>query len=196
VTGTAHRLRRRLVGERGFTLVELMVAATVAAIGVGAVTTILIGSRELVGDSERGDAASYVAQKEMERALAVPYDKVALKQAPGTSANSADPRFYVASSGGGWTYKWDQASGSSAAAARVLVDTTNGGLDASTAWSDGRMSGVVYRFVTVYDDPAVPNDTSNAVLPDGDGKRITIVATVTGGRRPRKPVIQTAEVLP
>jgi len=186
--------RSRLGGERGFTLVELMVAATVAAVGVAAVTTVLSQSRELVSDSERGGAAAHVAEREMERALSEPFDRLALAQAPGTSANPDDPRFHVTPAGSGWNYRWDQAAGG-AAPARVLVDATNGALQASSTWNDGRLNGTVYRFVTVYDDPAVPNDPT-ATIPDGEGRRVTIVVTVNGGSRARRPVLLNEVVLP
>lgn len=191
------RLRGRLGAERGFTLIELMMATLVAAIGIGAVTTVLTGSRELVSDSERGSSAAHVGEREMERALAVPYAKLALKQTPGTSTDAKDPRYHVAVSGGAWTYRWSQSAGATEPAARGLTDAT-GDLDASTPWDDGRQRGTVYRFVTVYDDTSIANDPAAAppLLPDGEGKRVTIVVTVDGGRRERKPVLLSSVVLP
>ena len=192
------RLRRRLRGERGFTLVELMMAAMIAAIGVGAVTTVLTGSRELVSDAERGTAAAHVAEREMERALSKPYGNLALKQAPGTSTDPKNPRFHVAPlPPSGWSYKWEQTAPT--AQSRVLVDPATGALDAETPWNDGRLKGTVYRFVTVYDDSEVTNEGPGAqppLLPDGEGKRITVVVTVEGGQRERKPVLLNSVVLP
>ena len=198
MTSVRWKLWKRLAGERGFTLVELMMAALIAAVGVGAITTVLVGSRDLVTDSERGTAAAHIAQREMERALAVSFDQLALKQAPGTSTNPKDPRYHVGSSGGNWTYKWDQASGSTAPNARGLTDAVDGALDASTTWNDGRMSGTIYRFVTVYDDTTIANDPTAdpPLLPDGEGRRVTIVVTVTGGATERKPVLLNSVVLP
>lgn len=190
------RYRLRLRGERGFTLVEVMMAAMIAAIGVGGVTTILVGSRDLVSDSERGTAAAHVAEREIERALSKPYVSLATKQAPGTSADPKDPRFHVSAAAGGWEYRWDQPSG--APASPVLVDAAAGALDAETPWNDGRLNGTVYRFVTVYDDPTVLNDPSAAppLLTNGEGKRVTVVVTVNGGQRARKPVLLNSVVLP
>jgi len=182
------RVRRSLSRADGFTLVELMMAAMVAAIGVGALTTVLIGSRQLTNDSERGDAAAQIAQREMERTLAVPYANLALAQAPSTSSDPLDPRYRVGGGGSNWTYKWDGSN-----AAPVLVDGANGQVNFSTAWNDGRLNGAIYRFVTQYDDPSVPNDASN---PLPDGKRVTVAVTVTGGERPRKPVLLTTVVFP
>ena len=132
------RQRRRLCGEQGFTLVELMMAAMVAAIGVGALTTVLIGSRQLTNDAERGDSAAQVAEREMERTLSLPYANLALAQAPSTSSDPLDPRYFASGGGSNWTYKWN-----GSAAASVLIDATNGQVIPSTSWNDGRTSGAV-----------------------------------------------------
>lgn len=212
---------RRLGGERGFTLVELMVASLVAAVGVAAVTTVLIGSRKLVTDSERDAAMTHVAEREMERALAIRYDRLALRAVPPTSTNPADPRRHVASGGPtGWTYRWDQsargrsASPGPAGPAPGLTDSVDGALGTctetglaavtpscySSTWTDGRLSGNVYRFVTVYDDgDADVAPSSGPVDPDlpsgGDGRRVTIVITVNGQDR-RTPVVMNSVVFP
>lgn len=192
---TALRRRLRLLrGERGFTLVELMTSAVLAAVGVGAITTVLVGARELVSDSERGSTAAQVAERELEEALAEPYADLSMSQPPATSTNPADPRYHVASSGSGWTYRWDQAQGSSATPAAVIYDPADpGDIPPSTTWDDGRMRGVVHRFVTVYDDPSIANTATN---PLPDGKRVTVVVTVEGGTKPRKPVLVSSVVSP
>ena len=185
--------RVRLRSDRGFTLIELMMAALVAAIGVGAITTILTGSRELTTDSERGTAQAHVAEREMEAALAKPYDALGMRQAPTTSTNAQDPRFHVVAVGGGFTYKWDQSAPDGAAVENVIVDAAAGDVNASTSWSDGRLSGSVYRFVTAVDDPKVANSPQR---PLPDAKRVTIAVTATGGSRPRKPVVLNSVVAP
>lgn len=184
----AIRQLRRMQDEAGFTLVELMMAAMVAAIGVGALTTVLIGSRQLTNDAERGGAAAQVAQRELERTLAIPYANLAMGQAPSTSSDPLDPRFHVAGGGSGWTFKWNGTT-----AAPVLIDTAAGQVDAASGWADGRLTGTIHRFVTSYDDPSVVNNASN---PLPDAKRVTVAVTANGGEQRRKPVQLTSVVFP
>ena len=213
------RQARRVRAQGGFTLVEVMMGAMIAAVGIAAVTTVLIGSRELVTNSERDGVLAHIAEREMERALAIPYSQLALRATPPSSTNSNDPRFHVGTGGvTGWTYRWDQTvRGTSTSPGRVnpapgLTDSVDGalanctetGVTAATpgcyrsTWTDGRLSGTVYRLVTAYDDPGVTDtDPVDTDLPAAhDGRRVTIVVTVDGGTQRRAPVVMNSVVFP
>ena len=164
--------------ESGFTLIEVMAAALILAVGIMALTTILVSSRQLVNDSERRAAASHIAEDEIEDVLSMSYDDVALGSLPASASDPYDPDFYV----NGAAYRPDQSDGGSAAY-EDLVD--GGALEPSTEWTDGRLSGEVHRYVTEAN-----------VGPDDPVKRVTIAVTVEGGERRIRPVTISAVVTP
>jgi hypothetical protein len=152
------------------TIVEVMVALALLAVGVLALMTTFDGSRELVSTGEKSGIAAHQGELEIEKALSLDYDAIALPSVPGHSATGSDPDFYVSSGG---TYQWDQAS-SPAPADPLVADATRGALTHVSAWSDGqsRLSGSVYRYVTWIDDPHIAGTH--------DAKRLTIAVTVNG----------------
>src|SRR5918998_2891539 len=95
-----------LGGEDGFTLLELLVAITLLAVGLIALVTSFDHSRDLVSVAEKTEVASHRAQRELERILSLSYAGVAHSTTPGSSASSADPAFYVS----GTDYQYDQGS--------------------------------------------------------------------------------------
>src|SRR5437868_2357123 len=104
----AERLWKRLRrSEEGMTLIELLVAAVLIAVGVLALFSVLDGSRHLVTTSEKNDVAAHQGETEIERILSLDYGTVALTSAPTHSATSTDPDFYVQASG---AYQWDQSA--------------------------------------------------------------------------------------
>jgi type II secretory pathway pseudopilin PulG len=159
-------------------LIELMVGATVLAVGLVALTTVLVSSRQLVNDSERRAAANHIAEQELEDVLAMPYDEIALTALPTTSSDPYDPDYYVS----GDTYRPDHAPGGSTAYEQLI---SGDGFPPSTTWDDGRLSGEVHRYVTETD-----------VGPDDAIKRVTIAVTVSGGERPLKPIVTSSVVSP
>jgi Tfp pilus assembly protein PilV len=85
------KLRTRLAGEAGFTLIELMVAALILIIGIFGLITSVDSSRKLSDVSEREAIAGQVADRELERATTLPYDSIALSTtAPSNSGATAD----------------------------------------------------------------------------------------------------------
>src|SRR5215213_899250 len=132
--------RRVARGEDGFTLIELLTAAVVLAIGISALTTVLISSRQLVNDSERRAAANHVAEEALEDVLARPYGQVALAALPTPSSDPFDPDYYVS----GATYRPNQSGGGSTGYEALV---SGGTVASSSPWSDGRLSGRVHRYV-------------------------------------------------
>src|SRR2546421_9250414 len=132
-------LRTRLGREEGMTLVEVLIAAVLMAIGVIAMISVFDSSRGLVTTSEKNDVSAHQGEAALERVLALDYKSIALTTAPSHSATSTDPEYYVQSGG---TYQWDQ-SGSPQPADPLVVDGTDGAVAHVSTWSDGqsRLSG-------------------------------------------------------
>jgi prepilin-type N-terminal cleavage/methylation domain-containing protein len=165
----AERLLRRLrSSEEGMTLIELLVAAVLIAVGLLALFTVFDSSRHLVTTSEKNDVAAHQGEAEIERILALDYNTIALTAAPTHAASSSSPDFYVQASG---AYQWDQGTAPKPADP-MAVDATTGSLAHLSTWSDGqsRLSGSIYRYVTWVDDPAIAGTQ--------DAKRVTLAITV------------------
>ena len=181
---------RSLRREDGMTLVEVLIAALLMAVGVIAMISVFDSSRGLVTTSEKNDVTAHQGEAALERVLALDYKGIALTTTPSHSTTSTDPDYYVQSGG---TYQWDQ-SGSAQPADPLVVDGTGGAVVHVSTWSDGqsRLSGSVYRYVTWVDDPNVPGTQ--------DAKRVTIAVTAnntyTGGTgQLKKPVLVSSVVI-
>lgn len=168
--------------ERGFTVVELLVALLIVTGGVLALLGVTDSSRRLTSTSERKEAAVHQAEQEIERLQARDYDSIALSSAPAASSDPASPAYYV--SGSPARYRWNQVTGATGTEP-IVTDAAKGVAPEPTSWSDGRLSGKLYRFITGVDDTACgllcPSTT--------DYKRITVAATVDGAGGPSKPTL-------
>lgn len=171
------RFTERLRDERGLTILELMVAATICAVGIIATIGVLDTSREVSVNAEFREAMSHQAEREVERVMELPWSEFAHQSAPAGSPDPANPASNVVGS----SYKWDATNPS--ATEPFAIDP--GGMVASTAsaWQDNqtRLGGFVYRFVTQV--------SSNA-------RRITVVVTGTGAKAPRPVLISSIKTLP
>lgn len=172
--------------ESGFALTETLVAAFVTAVGLLATLTTFDVSRNMVSLSVRKEAAVHLGQQEIERIRALEYEAIALTSAPSPSTDPANPAFYVAG-GSAPTYRWNQRTDAPLPHTEPLVvDTSNGQLSPEpTPWNDGRLSGLIYRFVTWVDDSRCGDLCPGAE----DYKRVTVAVTVTGDGGPRKPIL-------
>jgi hypothetical protein len=163
------------------TVIELMVAASLMSVAVIAMISTFDGSRDLVSTSEKNSVAAHQGEREVEKALALSYESIALTNTPSHSGSTSSPDYYVNSDG---TYQWDQ-SASPKPPEPMVADPTLGLLTHVSTWSDGhsRLSGSIYRFVTWVDDPNVAGVHNT--------KRVTIAVTVNniGPKGPKKPVI-------
>src|SRR2546423_14635601 len=113
-----NRLRRE---ERAMTVIEVMVAATLMAVGVFAMLTTFDGSRDLTSTSEKNGIAAHRGELEVEKALSLDYKDIALPSTPAHSGSSSSPDFYANSDG---TYQRDQGA-SPKPADPTDVDATN-----------------------------------------------------------------------
>ena len=157
---------------------DVLIAMVIGLVGLLATVASIDGSRGLVDTSEYRTAAAHIGQKEIERIQSLEYGSVLLDSAPATSTNAFDPGYHV-TAGSPPTYRWDQGTGGSAATEQLAVAAGNVCTPgpclsaAPTAWSDGRLSGKLHRYVTWVDDAAC-----GAACPgDTDFKRVTIAVT-------------------
>src|ERR687895_814623 len=160
---------RPFADERGMSLIEVMAAAFVLAIGVLATLTVILGSRYLTTTSEKLEAATHVAEKELEAMASLTWDAQAH---PSTPASGPAP--YTVT---GTNFQWQSGSTEPVAVTPVVGPVPA----ASTTWSDGRLGGTVYRLVSWV------NDDCCTTLQDY--KRLTVVVTVTGHPGISKPVV-------
>jgi prepilin-type N-terminal cleavage/methylation domain-containing protein len=184
---------KRLACESGFTLVELLMAIVVAAIGLSALVTTLVGSRDLVTVAEKQETMIHQAERELERILALPYTGVALNSAPvAPSGDPDDPRRFV-TGGTPPTYQWDQ-DATPQTSSPLVIDTTVGTLAPLTPWTDGqsRLSGDIHTFVTTTDDQCASCPGVQAA------RRVTVVVTVDapGGGPERSVLIDSIKIDP
>ena len=188
---------RRLSAEDGFTLVELIVAAMILAVGVFALAGTLDSSRHETSAAEAQAAAALVGQRELERLSAQPYATIALAASPGTAGVQTDPRYWVpASCPAGVAspcYQWDESGTATASNTEPLaIDAANADATANPqTWTTpapnggDRLSGTLYRFVTWAKDAACGGTC-------GPGyKRVTVAVTVANSALAHPVVLST-----
>jgi type II secretory pathway pseudopilin PulG len=163
----------RLPGEEGFGLIELLVAIVLVLIGVLSALTAFEASQRSNGHGERNASVAQRSQSELERILALPYAEVGMASTPANSGsgNPDDPLNYVTTGPAGYEYDW-------AVPSKHEPFVTGGTLATSSAWTDGNLSGTLYRFVTWVADPCA------ACAKAEDYKRVTIVLTTPGTSKP------------
>jgi hypothetical protein len=136
------------------------------------------------------EAASHIAEQSVEELRTVPYSSLALDGTPASSTSPTNPGYYVGSSGTGATYRWNQSSDAPTPhTEQLVINSTSGKVPAAaTTWSDGRIAGKVYRYVTAVNDP----NCSDTLCPGDDYKRVTLAVTVDNVGGPKNPIIVSA----
>src|SRR5205085_2003652 len=86
---------RPLATEEGFTIVEVLVAAIVLAVGIAGLVGAFDSARKLSLLSERRTVMAHRAQLEIERLQTYPYAQLAMISKPSHSAEASDPDYYV-----------------------------------------------------------------------------------------------------
>jgi Tfp pilus assembly protein PilV len=165
--------------EDGLTLVEVIIAAFVLAIGILGFMYNFDSSRKLTLAAERQTSAAHRAQQEIERLQSIPYSELAMSAAPTppgkeTCSSTSNP-YECVTSGTEPTYQYDP---SEATKKEKLVIASGGAVpNTATAWSGEHTSGFVYEFVSWHEDT-----TCGAKCEEEKGKnykRVTVVVTVT-----------------
>lgn len=180
------RVRSRLAAEGGFTLVELMVAMSILAVGVMATVGVVDRSRELGNRNEAREAIAVQAERELERIMALPFARIGHRTIPAPGTAGTPGGFITANQ----RYTFDQDATPRSEPLRAVAPTLAAGqaaVETVTAdWTDNqnRMTGKLWRFIT---------------QPEGEQhlRRITVVATAdikSGPTPPAPPVLASTIV--
>jgi hypothetical protein len=110
--------------------------------------------------------------------VSLSYAKVATSNTP-VKASSApsDPTSYLGTCSLVLCFTWNRADSTSAE--RVVVDA-GAPQPYEETWSTGRLSGRVYRFVTLVDDPCTGCPSAADAALTADYKRVVVAVTVDG----------------
>ena len=143
------KLRRRLAaGEEGFTIIELMAALSVLAIGFVALAASLgIGFKQIMLGRQR-QTASEIANARIEHIRNVPFSAIALSSQPVKSTDVDSPDYFV--SGDGTQYDY---SGNGTNEDLVVDDTGGQVLHLEDPVTVGATIMSVFQYVTWADQP-------------------------------------------
>jgi prepilin-type N-terminal cleavage/methylation domain-containing protein len=177
----------------GFTMVEVLVAMAVLAVGVLGLVGAFDSARRLNLLSERRTAMAHRAQLEIERLQTYPFSQLAMISKPSHSGEKSNPDYYVK----GVNFAWNAENSSEEEAlvtaekevdCTVKAETGCGLIAASPAgrecsaklgacekWSDGLVNGKVYDFVTYHTD----SSCTKCQVKEKAYKRLTVVVTAT-----------------
>lgn len=198
ITRPFNNHRSRATSEEGFSLIELLIAILLLAIGIIGLVSTLDGSRDLSNNAERLGVATAVAERFIERysSRQYRYNEVGLTAAPTAAADTGDPNANypdIKLCGTTTSYRWDQTDCPSVA---PLGDTliTGGDFPPTQAWTDARTGarGLVHTYVTRVNNacPDAPRTSGCADQATPDYKRITIAVSIRNGP-PDRPIVLT-----
>src|SRR5437660_12776783 len=109
-TEAMSRCLKTLARDEGFTMIEVVIALAILAIGVLGMILGFDSSRRLSLVSERHATMAHVSQREIERLEGVAYAQLGLTGTPGPSSSPSNPDYYV-SGGSPLTFQWDRTAG-------------------------------------------------------------------------------------
>jgi hypothetical protein len=143
--------RAALADESGLTIIEVLVASIVLVLGAAATFGILGAAAKNSQRARSTQVALDLAQEELERLHAIPYENLALSSMPSASTNELNPGYRV--SGGQFAVERSPRG----EYADLAIDSENGVSPESTftagASSEGGVGGTVYRYVVWRNDP-------------------------------------------
>jgi prepilin-type N-terminal cleavage/methylation domain-containing protein len=182
----------RARSEQGFTLVEVLIAMTLMAVGIAATLGVFGSSGRTTLAAQRTDVASQKAQAALDLISTLPYDQIGLTSTPASSTNPLDPGSRVSGTDfrvkTGLTERFvlSTDTGQSGAA----VDPTPQSF--SVGSGNSAISGKVYRYVTWRDEicpTGVCDGTQNT-------KRVTVAVTLDpNGTLPARPPVWVSQVI-
>jgi Tfp pilus assembly protein PilV len=164
---------RRLAQESGITIVEILVACLIFAIGMVAVLGTLDASTRNTFRAEQTQVATNFAQQQLEQIRNLAYANVAMSTTPAHNSSRTSPFYRV--NAGNFDLNWDQATQTGSGPAEMAVDNVNGAVaPGGTPYASGDVHGRVYRFVVWRNDPKCL-----VVCPGShDYKRVIVIATL------------------
>jgi hypothetical protein len=171
-------------GEAGLTIIEVIVAALILALGAAATFGVLSAATKNAQRAKASQVALDLAQEEMERLRGIPYDDLALSSSPTPSSSEANPNYRVE----GTTFAL-QRNPVGEYGPLVMDETGATGFSPQSEFfsgnpSAGGVSGTVYRYVVWRNDDSCPD----ADCPGTQDYKQIVVAV-----QPSTPASQTAE---
>jgi prepilin-type N-terminal cleavage/methylation domain-containing protein len=167
--------------ERGFTIVEVLVAALILALGLGAALLSFGAPQKLGQVAERESQAAAIAEADLESIVGRPYNNIAVSSLPAHAAdpdtnNPANPDFFVTTDNKGFQIEesfHDASKGavpelvaqSKTSEPLVLADISSN-LKPTDATPAGAPAGTIHRYITYRSEPCDPNlgSTLNSIL--------------------------------
>ena len=192
--------RLHLRGQQGFTLIEMLVAMFVLAIGIIATMNVFTSSKAISVVAQRYEVGVHQAQREMERLRSLPYAELGMTTQPAVADRlTADPDKVGYFNGTTFTVK--SAAGAQAAVTEQLVlPATNptGTVSATPTpftLAGAGVSGKVYSYVTWRPENCGIDGTGAQLCPgDHDTKRILVGVKMdaNGNVAPSNPIWVTS----
>ena len=172
----------RIGSESGLTIVEVLVAAILLALGAAATFGILAAAARNGQRAKSTQVVLDLAQEELERLHSIPYENLAVNAQPKPSANILNPGYRVKSS------EYALKRSPMGEYAPLVVDAEKGISPESEFFSGdtehGGIKGTLFRYVVWRNDPSCP-DTK---CPGSEDYKQVVVAV-----KPDKPVSQSGD---
>ncbi|MDQ3740567.1 MAG: prepilin-type N-terminal cleavage/methylation domain-containing protein [Actinomycetota bacterium] len=165
----------RVRDESGMTIIELMVAAVICALGIMATIGVMDTSRQTAVKSEWRDVMAHQGERELERLMELPWANLAhgTGAAPTTSPYAGTP------SGG--SFAWDRKD--TTKTAPLVTASTGQVAGTASPWNDNqsRLEGQVHRYVTSISTYS---------------RRVTVVVTAEGTDPPPPLLLSSIKTQP
>jgi prepilin-type N-terminal cleavage/methylation domain-containing protein len=182
--------------EDGFTLVEVLVATVVLAVGIAGTITVFVSSKKLTLAAERHEVAVTQAQREMETLQNMSYSQLGMTAWPSTSDRlQSDPTkvgyFNGVNSYSGSSFTVVSAGAGSAVTERFVgPDDSNASLfqvspgpSAFSVASTG-ISGKVYRYISWRPEDCGTNGSGQQICPGSKNtKHLTVAVQLDSNGR-------------
>jgi type II secretory pathway pseudopilin PulG len=178
---------RRLAGQEGMTVVEVIVASVIVVLGALAIFSLVSASARNTFRAEQSQVVSDRLQQEMERLKQLRYDQVALTAIPADTSDITDPRWRVTGTSFGIAHDGSSPEPMVYNGSPIYGggNVSGGAIDPGpTPFTSGDVTGNIYRVVVWEDDEScAPTDCPGTQ----DLKRVIVAVrldtTASGGRR-------------
>ena len=163
----------RINSDRGFTMVEVLLAMTLMSVGIAATLSVFGSAGRTTVIAQDNDVAVQQAQAAIDQIATLNYDKVGLTSTPTSSTNPKNPGYRVSGSTllikSGFTENFVLSTDTGQSGAAVDPSPTSFSVGAG----GGTITGKIYRYVTWRDE------NCQSGLCDGtqNTKRITVAIT-------------------
>jgi prepilin-type N-terminal cleavage/methylation domain-containing protein len=163
--------------DRGFTLVELLVAVTLLSVGVAATIGVFGASGRTTLGAQRTGVAVQKAQAEIDKLSSLKYGELALTSTPSASTDPKNPNSRV--TGTALKVKTGLNEPLVLTPGTGVTAKVNPGPESFTVGSGGSaITGKIYRFVSWRDEGSCSENPNALCTGTQDTKRVTIAATL------------------